>query len=88
MYERTCPECQSTDHHLGYGLGGVYIVCEGCCAVLASRPDIDAAPMNLTDDEAEAWVEKGLYLRPGAEAKDPDDDSIFRAPAYREMAPT
>ena len=89
MCERTCPVCGSTEHHHMYGLSGTYIICGGkyrdprdaqlrdCGALLANRRDIDAAPTNLTETEAEAWQAAGSGVLIGAEARDPADDAMF-----------
>jgi transcription initiation factor TFIIIB Brf1 subunit/transcription initiation factor TFIIB len=78
MCERTCPECGSTEHYEGYGLIGSYIVCAGCCTVLANRRDIDAAPIDMTEDQAGQWRRDGTFVLAGAEAKDPTDDDMFK----------
>lgn len=77
MCERVCPHCGSTEHYAGYGIVGSYIVCTGCCSLLANRRDIDAAPNGLTDTEAEAWAAAGSGVLAGAEAHDPADDEMF-----------
>lgn len=77
MCERTCPRCGSTDHIESYGLIGAYIGCNDCPTILANHRDIEAAPTNLTEAEAEAWQQAGSGVLCGAEAADPADDEIF-----------
>lgn len=77
MCERTCPCCGSKDHIGLYGLAGYVLYCNRCGVALARRRDIDAAPMSLTDDEAEAWVLAGSFVLEGAEAACPKDDEYF-----------
>jgi hypothetical protein len=75
---RTCPCCGSNDH-VGplYGLGGSVIYCNRCPAVLANRRDIEAAPIDLTEAQAEDWMWRGSGVLSGAEALDPADDEMF-----------
>ena len=82
MCERTCPACQSTDHLDLYGIIGAHLLCNECGAILAVRADVEAAPLDLTEDEAEAWAlaRRGVY--PGAEANDPADDEHWRGPYF------
>ena len=87
MCDRTCPICGSAEHHHMYGLIGTYIICGGthhgegrardCGALLANRRDIDAAPIDLTETEAQAWQAAGSGVLIGAEARDPADDAPF-----------
>lgn len=79
MCERTCPNCGSTEHFESYGLIGSYIVCD-CNTILALRRDIEAAPIDMTEEEAMQWVRSGSFVLKGAEAKDPADDEMFRNP--------
>ena len=85
MCERTCPYCRATEHFEGYGLIGYYIICTGCCAVLALRRDIDAAPITMAEAEAEAWQAAGSGVLAGAEARDPADDEIFGPNRWPEL---
>ena len=90
MCERTCPttvfdqndkigrKCGSTDHIELYGLIGSHIVCNDCGTILANQRDIEAAPTNLTEAEANAWANAGTFVLPGAEAADPADDEFYR----------
>jgi transcription elongation factor Elf1 len=83
MCERTCPGCNSTEHLDLYGVLGASITCAGCGSVLAWRADPEAAPIDLSDDEADAWAAARRGIFPGAEAKDPADDELWRGPAFR-----
>lgn len=56
MCERRCPLCRSSNHYAGYGLSGSYIVCEDCGYVFLVRADFQAAPIDLTEDQADRWV--------------------------------
>lgn len=85
MCERTCPNCGGTAHYHLFGITGGYILDE-CGVVLAHRRDIDAAPTSMTEAEAEAWQRKGTFVLPGAEAKDPADDRLYR-PANHSYEP-
>lgn len=76
MCDRTCPVCGSTEHHHMYGLIGTYIMCD-CTALLANRRDIDAAPTDLSETDAEAWQRAGSGILIGAEARDPADDESY-----------
>lgn len=82
MSERTCPkpDCGDTDHLMLYGLLGTIVICNSCGTVLALRRDIEAAPIDMTEEQAKAWVKDGSYVLPGAEAKDPADDEMFVSP--------
>lgn len=84
MCERTCPACGSTAHADLFGIMGGYLACDGCGLTLAVRADIDAAPIDLTEDEAEAWALSHRGVRPGAEAKDPRDDDAWRGTYFAE----
>lgn len=77
MCERTCPYCGSTDHGELYGLIGTHIICDYCLAILANRRDLEAAPVDLTEEAAEAWRDAGSGILLGAEAVDPRDDEMF-----------
>lgn len=77
MCERTCPKCRSAAHIEHYGIIGLSIICEKCGAILANRRDIDVAPIDMTEAEAEQWRREGTFVLPGAEAKDPKDDMLF-----------
>jgi hypothetical protein len=77
MCERTCPRCGSTEHLEQYGIIGLYIACE-CGTILANRRDSEAAPIDMTEEQAEEWARQGTFVLPGAEAKDPADDELFR----------
>lgn len=77
MCERLCPRCGSKDHQGLHGITGLYLYCTGCHTLLATRVDIDAAPLHMTYDEAEAWQRAGSGVLAGAEAADPEDDKIF-----------
>lgn len=77
MCERTCPNCGSTEHYEQYGLIGTYIGCDKCGLILALRRDIEAAPIEMTEEQATKWVKAGSFVVLGAEAKDPADDELF-----------
>lgn len=62
-------------------MAGAYIMCNGCGLTLAVRADPEAARIDLSEDEAEAWALAHRGVRPGAEAKDPADDECWRGPA-------
>lgn len=78
MCERTCPRCGSQDHIANTGIVGTSLVCTECMLILAMRFDGEAAPLGMTDDEAEAYALARSGVRPGAEAVDPADDELFR----------
>lgn len=86
MCERTCPACRSTEHTDLFGMAGAYLVCNGCGATLAIRADLEAAPLHLSEDEAEAWALARRGVAPGAEASDPADDDQWRGPAFDNLA--
>jgi hypothetical protein len=75
MCQRTCPKCGSTKHNEGFGVTGLYIVCDQCDTILAVCPDPAAAPLDRDPDE---WAREGRFVIPGAEAVDPADDQIFK----------
>lgn len=87
MCERTCPACASPEHLQHYGLAGSQIICNRCGLVLAWAVDPEAAPIDLSEDEAEAWAAARRGVRPGAEAQDPADDDLWRGPAKFEPQP-
>jgi hypothetical protein len=82
MCSRTCPCCGSTHHYAGYGLAGTTLTCMRCFAVLACRRDIEAAPLGMTEEEAEAWAARGSGVMEGAEASDPLEDEVFGPNRY------
>lgn len=75
MCQRTCPNCKSTAHIEGFGIEGLYIVCEGCGSMLAHRFDEQAAPTDCKD--IDAYTAERTWVLPGAEAVDPADDEIY-----------
>lgn len=79
MCERTCPACGETEHYEGYGIIGSYIICCSCSTILANRRDIDAAPIELTYEQAEEWQRAGTFVLAGAEAKVAADDALYTA---------
>ena len=81
MCDRTCPRCGSTKHIANTGIVGTSLVCEDCVLILAHRFDREAAPLKLSDDEAEAYALERSGVRPGAEARDPADDELFAGAA-------
>ena len=81
MCERTCPRCKSTQHIASIGIVGTSLVCEDCMLILAHRFDPEAAPLGMSDEEAEAYALERSGVRPGAEAKDPADDEAFTGTA-------
>lgn len=82
MCERTCPRCRSTDHIANTGIVGTSLVCNTCFLILAVHYDREAAPLDITDDDAiEAYGAARSGVRPGAEALDPADDESFRGSA-------
>lgn len=82
MCERTCPRCKSTDHIANIGIVGTSLVCTECFLILAMHFDREAAPLDITDDEAiEAYAAARSGVRPGAEALDPTDDETFKGTA-------
>lgn len=83
MCERICPACASKEHVDHYGMGGSSLICEGCGITLAIRADEAFAPIDLNDDEAEAWALARRGVLPGAEALNPADDEIWRGPALQ-----
>lgn len=82
MCDRTCPRCKSVDHIANTGIVGTSLVCAECFLILAMRFDREAAPLDMTDDDAiEAYAIERSGVRPGAEASDPADDELFRGTA-------
>lgn len=77
MCERTCPRCGDSEHFEGFGITGAYLLCEGCGVTLAQRGDVDAAPGNMNDEQAQAWADKQTWVLPGAEAKNPEHDALW-----------
>lgn len=39
--------------------------------------DVDAAPGNMNDEQAQAWADKQTWVLPGAEAKNPEHDALW-----------
>ncbi len=56
---RECHKCQSSEHIYSYGMGGVWVTCLDCPAVLEYTADPEWAPPEVDPGE---WARKRSYV--------------------------
>lgn len=88
MCDRICPACGSRNHFEQYGICGMTLYCDQCLIPLAHRFDAEAAPTDLSYDEAEEYAKARSGILPGAEAADPADDEIYRGTFFISPTPS